>query len=840
MFLSKLFKHTRARVMTALAGLTMVLGVGAAITATTTQNQNEVVETKATTPAGGVIYFQNHWQYTNPYMHNWGTSETVWPGTKMTKVSSRQTGTGAGLASRDIYSATLKNINNTGIKFSDNASNGTSDLTVPSDGANFYLQEKGAWVKWDGSTDCFDSSRTIYVAKPDNWEHWDTLHIHAWNSGVSMTEWESRPSMTYLGKTGSTYFYSYSVPAFYTGFKFTGDSQSYATSDLSLSFSDKNTCYDLGSRSWKQYVEYRENSDGSGVCRTALASGGNLLTYSGAGFSLPTFRKFSSWNTASNGGGSSYAASAYSGGSVVLYAIWSYFQVEYSTDNSTWNAMNSETKDGMLHNYYTDGAITQTSGTQLYFRYTDASDTTRSITLTGLVSDVNNNLNFSAGAASFKYSGIEGYVDLQVKYESSTLKFYAWAHGINTGTGTAYYSVIVNGTTYYEGEAVTENKEWRVTGLSLTSGNTIQFYDNKRGVAYAPTTLNEYSDGFANATTCNKTGTYDIYVQGSSSGAGDIIYAERKTWTVSFNLKGHGSAVDDVTVTKGGKISAPTAPTATGYTFGGWYKENALANAWNFASDTVTADITLFAKWTVIKYAVTITAGNGVASVYLSSGTSGSPTATSFDYGSTVYGFAVLAGGYAHDASWTYVSGTADTAGAVYRVGSLTVNTSGNDFGTINAVSGETDAVSWAVAFNKAIRGDNGGVCKSDGSTNTSSLVTAWSGQSTTYSALAAYKKYWLAEATKSSNANVTTALAQYDYVCGKYGPNGQEVTGITDFMSRNPSRQAGASVVPGAYKNDQSPLTLTLWIVLGTGLLGLGAIGTAYFISKKKERHQA
>ena len=39
---------------------------------------------------------------------------------------------------------------------------------------------------------------------------------------------------------------------------------------------------------------------------------------------------------------------------------------------------------------------------------------------------------------------------------------------------------------------------------------------------------------------------------------------------------------------------------------------------------------------------------------------------------------------------------------------------------------------------------------------------------------------------------------------------------------------------------DDQSPLTLTLWIVLGAGILGMGAIGTAYFVSKKKKRYQA
>ncbi len=39
---------------------------------------------------------------------------------------------------------------------------------------------------------------------------------------------------------------------------------------------------------------------------------------------------------------------------------------------------------------------------------------------------------------------------------------------------------------------------------------------------------------------------------------------------------------------------------------------------------------------------------------------------------------------------------------------------------------------------------------------------------------------------------------------------------------------------------DNQSPLTLALWIVLGCGLAGLGAIGTAYFVSKKKKRHTA
>ena len=55
MFLSKFFKHTRAKVLVALAGLTMVFGTAATISTVAATQQNEVVETKATT--GVVVYY---------------------------------------------------------------------------------------------------------------------------------------------------------------------------------------------------------------------------------------------------------------------------------------------------------------------------------------------------------------------------------------------------------------------------------------------------------------------------------------------------------------------------------------------------------------------------------------------------------------------------------------------------------------------------------------------------------------------------------------------------------------------------------------------------------------
>ena len=77
------------------------------------------------------------------------------------------------------------------------------------------------------------------------------------------------------------------------------------------------------------------------------------------------------------------------------------------------------------------------------------------------------------------------------------------------------------------------------------------------------------------------------------------VCPEGTTYTVTYNANGHGSAPDAETeIAPGSNISAPSAPTADCWTFGGWYKERACTNVWNFAEDEVNSNITLYAKWT--------------------------------------------------------------------------------------------------------------------------------------------------------------------------------------------------------------------------------------------------
>ena len=102
-------------------------------------------------------------------------------------------------------------------------------------------------------------------------------------------------------------------------------------------------------------------------------------------------------------------------------------------------------------------------------------------------------------------------------------------------------------------------------------------------------------------------GVTRLYKSGTSSEVvlGVVIGTTKASYTVTFNLNGkEGTAPAAKSVAEGGKVTEPTGVTVTGYTVEGWYKEADCINKWDFANDTVTADMTLYAKWTPISYTV--------------------------------------------------------------------------------------------------------------------------------------------------------------------------------------------------------------------------------------------
>ena len=84
------------------------------------------------------------------------------------------------------------------------------------------------------------------------------------------------------------------------------------------------------------------------------------------------------------------------------------------------------------------------------------------------------------------------------------------------------------------------------------------------------------------------------------------FYAEyiAATFKVSFSTGEDTISVEDQAVTYPAVVIRPKDPTRRGYTFGGWYTDEACTNAYDF-SQLVTKDMILYAKWTINTYTVT-------------------------------------------------------------------------------------------------------------------------------------------------------------------------------------------------------------------------------------------
>ncbi len=82
-----------------------------------------------------------------------------------------------------------------------------------------------------------------------------------------------------------------------------------------------------------------------------------------------------------------------------------------------------------------------------------------------------------------------------------------------------------------------------------------------------------------------------------------ITVISNTKFTVTFDSQG-GSTIDPVTVLDGSLVTKPENPSRKDYSFEGWYCEKEAITVWDFTKDTVSADITLFAKWKKTSFTV--------------------------------------------------------------------------------------------------------------------------------------------------------------------------------------------------------------------------------------------
>lgn len=68
-------------------------------------------------------------------------------------------------------------------------------------------------------------------------------------------------------------------------------------------------------------------------------------------------------------------------------------------------------------------------------------------------------------------------------------------------------------------------------------------------------------------------------------------------YTVNFESNGGNTVAPILDVAEQTSIVAPEKPLKEGFTFEGWYQDTELTTLWNFDTDVVTNDLTLYAKW---------------------------------------------------------------------------------------------------------------------------------------------------------------------------------------------------------------------------------------------------
>ncbi|MGN0761337.1 MAG: InlB B-repeat-containing protein, partial [Christensenellales bacterium] len=83
---------------------------------------------------------------------------------------------------------------------------------------------------------------------------------------------------------------------------------------------------------------------------------------------------------------------------------------------------------------------------------------------------------------------------------------------------------------------------------------------------------------------------------GTDEGGQQPSEDNRTKYTVTFNSMG-GSSVASVEVRDGDRLTAPTQPTKSMSVFSGWYKDIGCISVFDFETERITSNITLYAKW---------------------------------------------------------------------------------------------------------------------------------------------------------------------------------------------------------------------------------------------------
>jgi uncharacterized repeat protein (TIGR02543 family) len=322
------------------------------------------------------------------------------------------------------------------------------------------------------------------------------------------------------------------------------------------------------------------------------------------------------------GGGSSAGGSGGSG--VVIISYTNSYSITYVSGGGSGSAPSSPTSVGLASSFTTP-ANTYTRTGYTFAGWSDGTDTylagatypssgtvSGNVTLTATWISSTQTITYTSGSGSgsapsspTSVSYGSTFTTPANTYTRTGYTFAGWSDGTNTYLAGATYpsSGSVSGN-------VTLTATWTANTQTITyaaGGGTGSGPTSPLSVSYGSTfttPANTYTrSGYAFAGWSDGTSTYSASATYPSSGSVSGNVTLTATWTansntVTYNSNG-GTSVTSGSFTTGGSIaSAPTAPTKTGYTFGGWSDTDGGTEISFPYSPSATSAITLYAKWT--------------------------------------------------------------------------------------------------------------------------------------------------------------------------------------------------------------------------------------------------
>ena len=173
---------------------------------------------------------------------------------------------------------------------------------------------------------------------------------------------------------------------------------------------------------------------------------------------------------------------------------------------------------------------------------------------------------------SDEYSGVYGSSDLYLISKSSNSASFVLDVYVEHSLGGDSFTLTQGGSTVATNSSTTDGTyEVDVTGLSADTTYILTF-------------------DF----------TYETMPPGGETDSVSITFTTASAgWTVTYDSNGGSAVTAEEDIEDDDYATEPTDPTRLNYTFAGWFTDDGdFTDEWDFTTDTVTEDITLYAKWT--------------------------------------------------------------------------------------------------------------------------------------------------------------------------------------------------------------------------------------------------